>query len=428
MGGMKAIVTILTFASALLSFAALIRPPGTARALFSWLPKLLGGALTPSLGITSALGALVGISRRDPKLVAAGLLGVGLAGRHVKDVAGARGNFAAAFGPGWQDRVPVAWRQRLAHRRISLCAPRPEPTIFQFDVPYGQNPETGDDLLADLWQPAVGTPRTGLGLIYVHGGGWRIGDKDEWTRPFFRRLAGQGHVALDIAYTLWPRAGIPEMVSEVKQAVLWMKGRGADYGVDPERVVLMGGSAGGHLALMAAYTAAHPDLPPPVDGADTSVRGVIAFYPPTDLAALYSDLNGVRQASGWVEETAEAALDRIFQLHAGDIDFELHTRDLLPAILGGAPDEVPDAYRLLSPSGHVGPDCPPTLLLQGSDDIFQLAPGVRRLHHDLCSAGVPCVLVEFPHTEHAFDLVLPRLSPATQAATYDIERFLAVLA
>ena len=425
---MKTIVTIFTFASALLSFVALIRPPDTARALFTWLPKLLGGALSPILGLTSALGALVGLRRRDPKLVAAGLVGAGLAARHVKDIAGAQGDFAAAFGSDWQDRVPAAWRQRLMPRRISLCARRPKPTILQFDVPYGENPATGDELLADLWQPAAGTPRTGLGLIYVHGGGWRIGDKDEWTRPLFRRLAGQGHVVLDVAYTLWPKADIPAMVSEVKQAVLWMKGRGGDYGVDTERVVVMGGSAGGHLALLSAYTAAHPEFPPPVDGADASVRGVVAFYPPADFRALYSELNGFGQASGWVEGAAGQVLDRIFQLHAGDIDFELHTRGLLPALLGGEPDEVPEAYRLLSPISHVGPHCPPTLLLQGSDDIFGLAPSVRRLHDSLRDVGVSSVLVEFPHTEHAFDLVLPRLSPATQAATYDLERFLALLA
>ena len=110
------------------------------------------------------------------------------------------------------------------------------------------------------------------------------------------------------------------------------------------------------------------------------------------------------------------------------MDFELHSRDLFPTILGGAPDEVPEAYELLSPASHVGPHCPPTLLLQGSDDIFRLEPSVRRLHTSLLEAGVPSVLVDFPHTDHAFDLVLPRLSPAAQAAAYDLERFLGLLA
>mgnify|MGYP001554146626 FL=1 len=190
----------------------------------------------------------------------------------------------------------------------------------------------------------------------------------------------------------------------------------------------MGGSDGGHLSLLAADTAGHPGFPPPAGGAAPSVRGVVAFYPPVDFQALYNALSSVRFASGRVEEAAEGLLDRIFNLHSGDLDFELHSRDLFPTILGGAPDEVPEAYELLSPASHVGPHCPPTLLLQGSDDIFRLEPSVRRLHTSLLEAGVPSVLVDFPHTDHAFDLVLPRLSPAAQAAAYDLERFLGLLA
>jgi acetyl esterase/lipase len=67
------------------------------------------------------------------------------------------------------------------------------------------------------------------------------------------------------------------------------------------------------------------------------------------------------------------------------------------------------------------------LLLHGTDDIFDLTPAVRRLHQELLGAGATSILVEFPHTEHAFDLVLPRVSPVAQAAAYDVERFLALL-
>ena len=84
-------------------------------------------------------------------------------------------------------------------------------------------------------------------------------------------------------------------------------------------------------------------------------------------------------------------------------------------------------YRLLSPSSHIGPHCPPTLLLQGYDDFFQLAPAVRELHQGLQAAGLPAVLVEYPHAEHAFDLVLPLISPLARAATLDVERFLTLL-
>jgi acetyl esterase/lipase len=67
------------------------------------------------------------------------------------------------------------------------------------------------------------------------------------------------------------------------------------------------------------------------------------------------------------------------------------------------------------------------LLLQGADDLFDLAPGVRDLQAKLMEANVPVVWIEFPHTEHGFDLLVPQISPVAQAATYDVERFLAML-
>jgi acetyl esterase/lipase len=99
----------------------------------------------------------------------------------------------------------------------------------------------------------------------------------------------------------------------------------------------------------------------------------------------------------------------------------------LAEMVGGDPDDILETYRLLSPIQHVDPQCPPTLLLQGLDDSLVLAQDVRRLHRELQAADVPVIMVEFPHTEHAFDLVLPQVSPVAQAATYDVERFLALL-
>jgi acetyl esterase/lipase len=67
------------------------------------------------------------------------------------------------------------------------------------------------------------------------------------------------------------------------------------------------------------------------------------------------------------------------------------------------------------------------LLLQGAHDMGGMAPDVRRLHRALRQAGATSVYVEFPNTEHGFDLFFPKWSPAAQAATYDTERFLALM-
>jgi acetyl esterase/lipase len=423
----------LTYFAGLLAAAALARPTVLIARLFLWPFKLAGGALTPILGLISGLGAAVGLARRDWKMAGAGAMGMALAAQFLQDIPSSEEGFDAAFGPGWEERIPASLRSRLSPRRWSLLAKAPAQAIWRRDLVYGQNSRNGAELLADLWAPPPGVAPTGLAVINVHGGGWRVGDKDLGTRSFFRRLAAQGHTILDIAYSLWPQGDIPAMIAEIKEAVLWMKAHSQEYGLNPERIVLMGGSAGGHLALLAAYTAEHPSLPPLSREGDASVRGVVAFYPPTDFLALQDPVLGQATgpesawSSGPLDSMSEALLALIFNLHGDDIDSDLSFRDFIPAILGGTPDENLETYRLLSPIGHVCPHCPPTLLLQGTDDIFDLTPDVRRLHHELLAAGATSVLVEFPHTEHAFDLVLPRISPTAQAAIYDVERFLALL-
>jgi acetyl esterase/lipase len=101
--------------------------------------------------------------------------------------------------------------------------------------------------------------------------------------------------------------------------------------------------------------------------------------------------------------------------------------EMLPSLCGGTPDEVPEVYDLGSPTNHVGSHCPPTLLLQGAHDMGGMVPDVRRLHRALRKAGATSVCVEFPDTDHAFDLIFPKWAPAAQAATYDTERFLALV-
>ncbi len=110
---------------------------------------------------------------------------------------------------------------------------------------------------------------------------------------------------------------------------------------------------------------------------------------------------------------------------AGD-DKKFH-QDMIAEMLGGTVEEIPEIYKLLSPIMHVDSQCPPTLLLQGADDVFELAAGVQELQAKLKEVNVPVVWVEFPHTEHAFDLMVPQISPVAQAATFDVERFLAML-
>jgi dipeptidyl aminopeptidase/acylaminoacyl peptidase len=89
--------------------------------------------------------------------------------------------------------------------------------------------------------------------------------------------------------------------------------------------------------------------------------------------------------------------------------------------------EVPEIYQLASPVTHVHPGCPPTLLIQGELDVITPADATRELYTKLAECGVPAVNIIYPLTNHAFDMLLPELSPPTHAALFDLQRFLALM-
>jgi acetyl esterase/lipase len=224
---------------------------------------------------------------------------------------------------------------------------------------------------------------------------------------------------MDVAYRLTPEVDIYGMVGDVKRAVIWMKDNAARYGVNPGRIVLAGGSAGGHLALLAAYSKSDPRLTPKeLDGRDLSVHAVVSYYGPTDLSACYEHLDQKRLIGLPKVEIGlpgAATMKKDFS-EAGRLDM----------LLGGHLHEVPDMYRLASPVTHVSPDSPSTLLIQGEPDIITPVSATRELQEKLTTNGVPVVNIIYPLTNHAFDLLLPDISPASQSSLYFLERFLAL--
>jgi acetyl esterase/lipase len=96
-------------------------------------------------------------------------------------------------------------------------------------------------------------------------------------------------------------------------------------------------------------------------------------------------------------------------------------------VVGGTPEEIPDVYRQISPVTYVNANCPPTLLLQGTQDLLVDHRQVERLHQLLKDAGAPVIYIPFPNCAHSFESILPRLSPAAQTAAYYTERFLALM-
>jgi acetyl esterase len=268
-------------------------------------------------------------------------------------------------------------------------------------VPYSRS--DGEVLKVDIWEPSGDTkgpsrrsvPNSATterrpAVIVVHGGGWRSGERSDFP-SWDAWLADEGYVVFDIDYRLSPPPTWQDAPSDVACAVGWVKENAPRYGVDPERVALMGRSAGGHLALLTAYEEGRAAATPGCVARhvrDTGVAAVVAFYPPTELSRLSS--------MGYL-----GGMDRF---------------------LGGSPGTVPGRYRLLSPVTHVDPGDPPTFLAYGGADRI-VPPGQSELLAErLREAGVPHRLVELPWANHTFDFLWGGWG--SQITRYSLEVFL----
>jgi acetyl esterase/lipase len=233
-------------------------------------------------------------------------------------------------------------------------------------------------------------------VIVIHGGSWKGGEKSDFA-SYDRWLAAGGRVVFDVEYRLANGAQrFPAQVLDIKCAIAWVKSHAAQYHVDPERLALLGRSAGGQLALLAAYTANDPTLQPrSCDAQDTSVRAVISFYGPTDMAWDYT--------------------------HPGRPDV-IDTPRVFENYLGGSPASAPQAYASASPVEHVGPQSPPTLFLHGGHDQLVRPENVERIMPKLAAAGVAVTYVYLPWANHGFDYNFNGWG--SQIAQAEIDKFL----
>jgi len=392
-----------------------VKPPSNVMLL-----KMFAESLSPYWAIVGAVGAVIGWLYQAIWAIPMGIVGAGTMIWYVWRCTRDHKGFEKAFGAGWSDQIRPEQAKHMVQKRWSwfLKMKAPAGSTWERDVAFWTIPYTDRQLLCDIWQPADDSI-SGLTYIYFHGSGWTILDKDFGTRPFFRHLVAQGHTVMDVAYRLIPEVDIYGMIGDVKRAIAWMKANASRYGVDPEKIVLGGGSAGCHLALLAAYAPQHPELTPEdVQDADLSACGVISYYGPTDLVAIYKHYMGRKYF------TKEPAVPIGTKL---DSKMKMRIIGRLDILLGGHLQDVPDVYQLASPITHVHPGCPPTLLIQGDKDALAALGSTDALYAKLIESGVPATYVVFPWTEHGFDLLFPQICPPAQSALYDVDRFLALL-
>jgi acetyl esterase/lipase len=354
----------------------------------------------PGLALCAGLvGIWKGWRAREPRAVLLGMVGVALRLRPLVR----RGKVSRAMadamreglGLGWQRGIPPEVHRAFAQQhRMEMAAPIRHPEWLRTretrDVLFAA--PDGCPLRMDIYQPAH-APESCPAVIVVHGGTWFQGDKSTYALGLHDRwLAGQGYVVFDIQYRLGVRWPAP--LADVKCAIRWVRANASRYGVDPARIAILGRAAGAHLALMAAYTANDPAYPPACftdSGAthlDESVQAVIVSAAPTDLRL-------------WAAEPGSA----------------------VEQLLGGLPDDAPDAYAQASPITHVRPGLPPTLIIHGQRDRTISPNQAELLANHLRAAKVTTVLLRIPWGRHGIDCwPLGLTGPMVQ---YDVDRFLA---
>ncbi|MVT41977.1 alpha/beta hydrolase fold domain-containing protein [Chitinophaga oryziterrae] len=337
-----------------------------------------------------------------------------------------------AYGPDWENRIKQGQKEHFLSNPVSLTIPAGSAFIFRQDIPFCVIPGTNRELLCDIWTPADNAARSGVAFIYFHGSAWGVLDKDFGTRPFFKHLVSQGHVIMDVAYRLFPETDMTGMVNDVYRAIAWMKTQASDLKIEPDRIVIGGASAGGHLSLLAAYSKSPAFIPVELSDTDLSVHAVISEYGPSDLQALYyhtgQDITTRRQQKRGASKPTPKWVQRMMgkNFHRLGMDKDLSAIGILPVILGCYPDQCPEIYAAFSPVTHVHKDCPQTLILQGSHDLITSVVATRKFYKRLIKKGVTVAMYLIPQTDHAFDLILPNISPAAHTAFYFVERFLAL--
>jgi len=213
-------------------------------------------------------------------------------------------------------------------------------------------------LAVDVYLPDGAPPADGRrAVLMVHGGGWAAGDRTE-LRDLARLATHEGVVALSMDYRLTSQDGVrwPMPAEDVATVLAWMRAHAGALGIDPHRIALLGGSAGGHLA---AWIARDPDP------AKRPAR-LIVLWGPWDLGAMSPD------APAWVPQS-------------------------VAALLGGQP---PGAA---SPLAHLARGMPPTLIVHGTDDPLVPIDQSRRACAALRALGNACTLLELPGQGHAPD-------------------------
>lgn len=210
------------------------------------------------------------------------------------------------------------------------------------NVQYGER--AGTPLLLDVFRPPQAN---GAGVVLMVSGGWRSGANS--IRPYlFAPFLRRGYTVFAVRHVSQPECLIGDIVADVERSVRFIRLHANDYGVDGERLGVIGGSSGGHLSLMLGTRggAGNPEAEDAVERVSSAVQCVACFYPPTDLLNLGDS----------TENPGDGGPPTSFKVGFGPRAESLESWQELG--------------RELSPIYHITPEMPPTLIIHGDADTL----------------------------------------------------------
>ena len=255
---------------------------------------------------------------------------------------------------------------------------------FEKDIEYS-NPDN-QHLQVDMARPDGEGPYPAV--ICIHGGGFRAGDRQSYD-GLIKKLAKNGYVAMTVTYRLAPKYQFPAAIYDVKAAVRWLRANAAKYHVDPDRIGVTGGSAGGHLAQFLGVTAGLKQFEGDGGNPEQSSRiaCVVNFYGPSDFTKSYG-------------KSVDAA-------------------EVLPLFLGGNLEKERKRHIEASPLYWVTPDAAPTLCVHGTKDQYVAFEQAEWIVDRLKAAGVEAELLPMVGSMHGFKGDVEEKAEAAMIAFFD---------
>ncbi|MCO4763317.1 MAG: alpha/beta hydrolase [Myxococcales bacterium] len=267
-----------------------------------------------------------------------------------------------------------------------VCACAPTHTVFE-DIDY--DPPTGARTRMDVFVPTSASGK-GPAVFLVHGGGWETGDKGDMHIEA-ERLADLGFVTASVGYRLIPEGAFPASSQDISCAWRYFISLAKEHGFAPERVAMMGYSAGGHLVSLHATAQSLGSIASNCAAPATTIRpaAVISVAGVHDLL-VYHDEKGV-----------------------GDY-------------LGGSKKAAPARWSEASPIAHVDSSDPAFLFVHGTDDGINPVEQARNMHKALGEAGVKSRLFELPGGGHLFNPGAGGGEPEGGAPSWSPEGFVVI--